>query len=119
MSSPTLTWIYLEEVVLILDTLVTGMKPGMDTEMREDTSVTIHQGLHQGLFIIVDSDYFIIFRGLAPNFRQDSIRSGYISDHESRSGYEHRGEYTPVTSDHVEYTPVPVSDTNYGDSFRF
>ena len=32
-------------------------------------------------------------RGLAPNYRQDSIRSGYISDHESRSGYEHRGEY--------------------------
>ena len=31
-------------------------------------------------------------RGLAPNFRQDSIRSGYISDHESRSGYENRGE---------------------------
>ena len=38
--------------------------------------------------------YFLYFiRGLAPNFRQDSIRSGYISDHESRSGYEHRGEY--------------------------
>ena len=31
-------------------------------------------------------------RGLAPNYRQDSIRSGYISDHESRSGYEHRGK---------------------------
>ena len=31
------------------------------------------------------------FRGLAPNYRQDSIRSGYVSDHESRSGYEHRG----------------------------
>ena len=32
------------------------------------------------------------FRGLAPNYRQDSIRSGYISDHESRSGYERGGE---------------------------
>ena len=64
LSSPTLTWIYLEEVVLILDTLVTGMKPGMDTEMREDTSVTIHQGLHQALFIIVESDYFIRDRSI-------------------------------------------------------
>ena len=38
-------------------------------------------------------DIHVHFRGLAPHFlKQDSIRSGYISDHESRSGYEHRGE---------------------------
>ena len=52
-ASPTLTWIYLEEVVLILDTLVTGMKRGMVTEMREVTSVTIHQGWLSQIFEVV------------------------------------------------------------------
>ena len=57
-TSPTLTWIYLEEVVLILDTLVTGMKPGMDTEMREDTSVIIHQGFKQISLVLYKLHHF-------------------------------------------------------------
>ena len=48
----------------------------------------------------------MFFRGLAPNFRQDSIRSGYISDHESRSGYEHRGELCEGGGGHSTIYPA-------------
>ena len=65
-----------------------------------------------------------VSRGLAPNFRQDSIRSGYISDHESRSGYEHRGEFCGETGiPGTQYIPLSVSDKyfgpKFGDSFDF
>ena len=87
-------WISPEEVVPTLATTATEMTRGMVSETKEATSVITLPGVkwrHNNTEIKMYFLYFI--RGLAPNFRQDSIRSGYISDHESRSGYEHRGEY--------------------------
>ena len=52
----------------------------------------IRQGTNSAKCFVMAGFDVLHFRGLAPNYRQDSIRSGYVSDHESRSGYEHRGE---------------------------
>ena len=78
-------------------TTATEMMQGMASETREVTSVTTVQGRPRLLTTLLNTkpylSKYVHFRGLAPHFlKQDSIRSGYISDHESRSGYEHRGE---------------------------
>ena len=86
-------WISPEEVVPTQATTATEMTPGMVSETKEATSVITLPGVKWRHNTEIKMYFLYFIRGLAPNFRQDSIRSGYISDHESRSGYEHRGEY--------------------------
>eukprot|EP00090_Calanus_glacialis_P043180 TRINITY_DN7639_c0_g1_i3.p1 TRINITY_DN7639_c0_g1~~TRINITY_DN7639_c0_g1_i3.p1 ORF type:complete len:785 (+),score=88.81 TRINITY_DN7639_c0_g1_i3:95-2449(+) len=69
------------------DSSFDSRRSGPDTGYYSDRNEAARNGYRDERGYLSDHSS----RGLAPNYRQDSIRSGYISDHESRSGYE-RGD---------------------------
>eukprot|EP00090_Calanus_glacialis_P043179 TRINITY_DN7639_c0_g1_i2.p1 TRINITY_DN7639_c0_g1~~TRINITY_DN7639_c0_g1_i2.p1 ORF type:complete len:2132 (+),score=281.42 TRINITY_DN7639_c0_g1_i2:95-6490(+) len=69
------------------DSSFDSRRSGPDTGYYSDRNEAARNGYRDERGYLSDHSS----RGLAPNYRQDSIRSGYISDHESRSGYERGG----------------------------